>query len=214
MRSPGLLGLIGVIAIAFALGVLFLPHSPAELRSAILGLGLAAPIVALAAWALLTPAMFSGTLLAAASGLAFGAAGGVAVAVAGAVLGGLVAFALARSVGQSPVQAWMLRSRRLAKLHSIVEQRGFAALLAARLMPGVPATGLHYAAGLSPVSVRSFAAAIAVGALLKTAPYALLGQGLASGSSVTIFAAFGSIVLGAIAAALLVRRLRLPAATA
>jgi uncharacterized membrane protein YdjX (TVP38/TMEM64 family) len=214
MRSPRLLGLIGVIAVAFALGALFLPHSPAELRSAILGLGLAAPIVALAAWTLLTPAMFSGTVLAAASGLAFGAAGGVAVAVAGAVLGGLVAFSLARSIGHAPAQTWMLRSRRLAKLHALVEQRGFVALLAARLMPGVPVTGLHYAAGLSPVSVRSFAAAIAVGALLKTAPYALLGQGLASGSSATIFAAFGSIALGTIAAALLVRRLRLPAATA
>lgn len=140
--------------------------------------------------------------------------GWVAIAVAGAVLGGLVAFALARSVGQSPVQAWVLRSRRLAKLHAIVDQRGFAALLAARLMPGMPVTGLHYAAGLSPVSVRSFAAAIAVGALLRTAPYALLGPGLASGSSVTVFAAFGSIVLGAVAAALLVRRLRLRTATA
>jgi uncharacterized membrane protein YdjX (TVP38/TMEM64 family) len=214
MRSPGLVGLICVIALAFALGALFLPHSPAELRSDIVGLGLAAPIVALAAWALLTPAMFSGTLLAAASGLAFGAAGGVAVAVAGAVLGGLVAFGLARSIGHAQVEPWMLRSRRLAKLHALVEQRGFVALLAARLMPGVPVTGLHYVAGLSPASVRSFVAAIAVGALLKTAPYALLGQGLASGSSLTILAAFASILLGGMAAALLVRRLRLPAATA
>ena len=214
MRSPGLLGLIGVVALAFALGVLLLPHSPAGLRSAILGLGIAAPIVALAAWTLLTPAMFSGTLLAAASGLTFGAPGGVAIAVAGAVLGGVAAFALARSVGQVRVQAWMLRHERLKRLHALIEERGFAALLAARLMPGVPATGLHYAAGLSPVSVRSFAAAIAVGALLKTAPYAVLGQGLASGSSATILAAVGSILLGAIAAALLVRRLCLHAASA
>jgi uncharacterized membrane protein YdjX (TVP38/TMEM64 family) len=212
MRSRGLPALTGAIALAFAAGALFLPHSPAELHSAVLGLGVAAPIVALAAWTLLTPAMFSGTLLAAASGLAFGAAGGVAIAVAGAVLGGLAAFALARSVGRAPVEARMLRSGRLARVHAVLEERGFPALLAARLMPGVPVTGLHYVAGFSPVRARSFAAAIAVGALLKTAPYALLGQGLASGSSLAIFAAVGSIVFGGLMAALLVRRLRPPAA--
>jgi uncharacterized membrane protein YdjX (TVP38/TMEM64 family) len=210
MRSRRLPGLIVVIALAFAAGALFLPHSPAELRSVVLGLGLAAPIVALAAWTLLTPAMFSGTLLAAASGLAFGAAGGVAIAVGGAVLGGLAAFTLARSVGRAPLEARMLRSGRLAKLHSVVEQKGFIALLAARLMPGMPVTGLHYVAGVSPVSARSFAAAIAVGALLKTAPYALLGQGLVSGSSLAVFAAVGSVVLGGLTAGLLARSLRIP----
>jgi uncharacterized membrane protein YdjX (TVP38/TMEM64 family) len=214
MRSRGLPGLIALVALAFAAGVLFLPHSPAELRSAVLGLGLAAPIAALMAWTLLTPAMFSGTVLAAASGLAFGAPGGVAIAIGGAVLGGLAAFALARSVARTPVEARMLSSGRLAKVRAVVEERGFLALLVARLMPGVPVTALHYVAGVSPVRVRSFAAAMIVGALLKTAPYALLGQGLASGSSLTIFVAAGSVGVGALIAALLARRLRIPVATA
>ena len=84
----------------------------------------------------------------------------------------------------------------------------FAAILAARLMPGVPATGLHYAAGVSPVGTRAFAAAMAIGALLRTVPYAILGQGLSSGSIATILIAAGSVALGAVSAGLLVRQIR------
>ena len=75
-------------------------------------------------------------------------------------------------------------------------------------MPGVPATALHYAAGASPVRVRPFTAAIAIGALLRTTPYALLGQGLGSGSLLTIGVAAASIAIGATGAALLARGMR------
>jgi uncharacterized membrane protein YdjX (TVP38/TMEM64 family) len=210
MRSRRPLILIGLVALAFIATVMLLPHSPSELRTLLVGAGLAAPAIALGAWILLTPAMFPGTLLAAASGLAFGAVGGAAVALAGAVLGGLAAFALARWVGREGVEGHMLRSERLRNLHALLERRGFLALLAARLMPGVPVTGLHYVAGVSPVRMTSFAAAIAIGAALRTTPYALLGQGLAAGSEATVLIAVGSIALGAASAALLVRRLRVP----
>ena len=65
-------------------------------------------------------------------------------------------------------------------------------------MPGVPATGLHYAAGVSPVRARAFAGAMAIGALLRTVPYAILGQGLSTGSIATILIAGGSVALGAV----------------
>ena len=79
------------------------------------------------------------------------------------------------------------------------------AQLAARLMPGVPATGLHYVAGVAPVGVRAFAAAMALGALLRTAPCAVLGQGIGSESLATILIAGASIAVGAVTAAVLVR---------
>ena len=75
-------------------------------------------------------------------------------------------------------------------------------------MPGVPATGLHYAAGVSPVRTRAFAGAIAIGALLRTVPYAILGQGLSSGSITTILIAGGSIALGGVSAGMLIRQIR------
>jgi hypothetical protein len=45
---------------------------------------------------------------------------------------------------------------------------------------------------------------------LRTVPYALLGDGLGSGSLLTTVVAAGSIVLSGLAAAVLVRRIRRP----
>jgi uncharacterized membrane protein YdjX (TVP38/TMEM64 family) len=187
---------------------LWLPHSPSELRDLALSAGVAAPAVALAAWVVLTPALFPGPVLAAAGGLAFGALGGTALACSGAVLGGVAAFWLARTIARGPATRLARRSARLARIHALLETRGFAAVLSARMMPGVPATGLYYAAGSSPVRLRAFAPAIAVGALLRTTPYALLGQGLASGSAVGIGIAAASIAIGGAVALLLLRGLR------
>jgi uncharacterized membrane protein YdjX (TVP38/TMEM64 family) len=193
---------------AFAAAMILLPHSPADVRELLTGLGPAGPVIAFVAWAVLTPAMFPGTLLAAAGGLAFGALGGSMLAFGGAVAGGLVAFAIARGTARGSVERFMQSRPRLLRIHALLERRGFAAVLAARLMPGVPVTGLHYAAGISPVRVRAFAAAMAIGALLRTVPYALLGQGIGTGSLPAMLVAGGSIALGGLAAAILVRQLR------
>jgi len=203
-RAAGLI----VVALAASAAAFLLPHSPSGLRGLLAEAGPGAPLIALAAWILLTPAMFPGTVLAAASGLAFGASGGSLLAFSGAVAGGLTAFALARTAARRPVQRFVQRKPRLARSHALLERRGFAAILTARLMPGVPATGLHYAAGVSPVSPRAFAGAIAIGALLRTVPYSILGQGLTSGSITTILIAGGSIALGGVSAGMLIRQIR------
>ena len=54
----------------------------------------------------------------------------------------------------------------------------------------------------------AFAGAMAIGALLRTVPYAMLGQGLGSGSVTTILIAFGSFSLGGVSAAILTRQIR------
>ena len=198
-----------VVAVAVsAVAAFLLPHSPSGLRGLLLETGPFAPLIALAAWIVLTPALFPGNVLAAACGLAFGAFTGSLLAVGGAVGGGLIAFALARTAARQPVQRFVQRKPRLVRTHALLERRGFAAILAARLMPGVPATGLHYAAGVSPIRTRAFAAAMAIGALLRTVPYAILGQGLSSGSITTILIAAGSIALGAVSAGMLMRKIR------
>jgi hypothetical protein len=58
---------------------------------------------------------------------------------------------------------------------------------------------------MSRVRPGAFLAAMAVAAPLRTVPYAVLGTGLAAGSILTVVVAAGSIGLGAIASALLVR---------
>jgi uncharacterized membrane protein YdjX (TVP38/TMEM64 family) len=207
MLTRRLIALAPVVAVAIGAAVA-LPHSPAELRHGVLSAGVAAPLVMLAAWLVLTPALFPGPVLAAGGGLAFGAAGGAALAWVGAVLGGLAAFTVARTVARRAVEPHIRRRRRLALLNGVLEQRGFAAILAARLMPGAPASGLYYAAGVSSVRGSAFTAAIAIGALLRTTPYALLGDGLATGSAVPLIAAASSVAIGAAGAALLLRRAR------
>jgi uncharacterized membrane protein YdjX (TVP38/TMEM64 family) len=205
---PRLLGPLGLVLLAVITATVLLPHSPAELRDLVAGAGLAAPVAALVAWVLLTPALFPGTVLAAAGGLAFGAVGGAVLAFGGAVLGGLAAFALARTAAGEVGRRLMRRSPRLARVNEQLERRGFTAILAARLMPGVPATALHYAAGASPVRYGAFTAAIAIGALVRTAPYAVLGQGLASGSPLAAALAVIPVAIGAAGGMVLVRRMR------
>jgi uncharacterized membrane protein YdjX (TVP38/TMEM64 family) len=208
--SHRLLCLVIPALAAVGAAAVLLPHSPAGLRELLLAVGPAAPAIALGAWILLTPALFPGSVLAAAGGLAFGALGGAALAFVGALAGGLAAFALARTGARGSAERLIARSTKLASIDSLVARHGFAAILASRLMPGVPATALHYAAGVSQVRPRDFGAAIAVGALLRTVPYALLGTALASGSALTLLVAGGSIALGALVAAALVRHIRQP----
>jgi uncharacterized membrane protein YdjX (TVP38/TMEM64 family) len=196
------------VLLAVVAAAALLPHSPSELRHLVLAVGVAAPVVALAAWVVLTPALFPGTLLAAASGLTFGAIWGTALALGGAVLGGLAAFTLARTLARGPALHLVRRSTTLARAHARLERHGFAAVLAARLMPGVPASGLYYAAGVSSVRRGAFTAAIAIGAVLRTTPYALLGVGLASGSAIPVVIAAASIATGGGGAMLLLRQLR------
>jgi uncharacterized membrane protein YdjX (TVP38/TMEM64 family) len=201
-----LAALVPVLLAAIAAGFL-LPHSPSGLRDIVLAAGIAAPAIVLAAWVVLTPALFPGTLLAAAGGMAFGTVGGTALALGGAVLGGLAAFTLARTAGRRPAERFAQRSPRLVRLQALLERRGFAAILAARLMPGVPASGLYYAARVSPVRYGAFTAAIAIGALLRTTPYALLGDSLGSGSMISIAIAAASVAIGGGSALLIMRRL-------
>jgi uncharacterized membrane protein YdjX (TVP38/TMEM64 family) len=207
MPPRRLCALVALAVVAMVATGLLLPHSPTALRELLRSAGPAAPLAALAAWIVLTPALFPGTVLAAAGGLAFGAFGGAALAFGGAVAGGLAAFTLARTAASGAADGLVARSARLARVNTLLERRGFAAVLAARLTPGVPATGLHYVAGTSRVRPAAFVAAMAVAAPLRTVPYAVLGTGLASGSALTLVVAAGSIAIGGVASGLLVRNL-------
>jgi uncharacterized membrane protein YdjX (TVP38/TMEM64 family) len=205
-----LAALLPVVVVGIAAAIL-LPHSPAELRQVGLAAGVAAPVVLVAAWVVLTPALFPGPLLAAAGGLAFGVAGGTALSWVGAVLGGLASFTIARTIGRGAVQSHVRRSPRLARVNALLERRGFAAILAARMMPGAPASVLYYAAGVSSVRRSAFTAAIAIGAVLRTTPYALLGNGLATGSAAVLIIAASSVAVGAACSTLLLRHARVGA---
>ncbi len=196
----------GVGASAVAAAALA-PHSPGALSAAVADLGVLAPLVVLAAWALLTPALFPGTVLAATGGLALGAVMGTAVSLAGALLGALAAFAVARAGGGRA--SGRIGGEHLRALRARLERRGFLAVLLLRAAPGVPATALNYAAGLSRIRVRDFAAGIALGGSPRVAAYALLGGSLfhpTSPAAIAGLTLLAAMTLGAPAAMLVARR--------
>jgi uncharacterized membrane protein YdjX (TVP38/TMEM64 family) len=168
-----LLALALAIAAAFAAAFAFLPHDPAAVaRMADAPPALLAAI-ALAAWALLTPALVSGTLLAAATGLLLGGVAGMPVALVGATLGGIAAFGVARRFGRGPAEA--LAGERVTRIRERVERRPLLAIVIARAAPGSPATVLNYAIGLTNVRLRHFVLGTLIGGAPRVLAYTALG---------------------------------------
>jgi uncharacterized membrane protein YdjX (TVP38/TMEM64 family) len=196
---------LAVVAM-FAAAALGMPHSPNGLRALIEPLGIVAPLGFALMWALLTPALFPGTVLAAASGLLFGAAEGTAVSMVGGTAGCVLAFALSRRFGARAAEE--LSGPRIQRLQERIERRGFLSVLGARLAPGVPVTLLNYAAGLSRVRLRDFAAAIAIGGAPRAFAYTALGGSGGRLDSPLAITGIALIALPALAGAVLLLRSR------
>ncbi len=167
------------------------------------GYGVAGPLIFIAASALLTVMMFPGPLLAGAAGLLFGTALGTPVAIVAATAGGCLAFLVGRYWAHDAVVA--VAGRRVRAIRAWIAERGFFAVLYARLAPAVPYNLVNYTAGLSPVSLRAFAAATAIGASPRAFAYAALGGHLGDLGSPTALVAIGLLVAMAIGGAIAFR---------
>jgi uncharacterized membrane protein YdjX (TVP38/TMEM64 family) len=150
--------------------------SAQRVRDWIDGYGVAGPLVFIAVSAALTPALFPGPLLSGASGLLFGTALGTPISIIAATLGAVLAFSLARRLAHDAVE--QLQGPRLAALRAWVGRRGFLSILYARIAPGIPYSLVNYAAGLSPVALRAFVAATAIGCAPRAFAYTALGGNL------------------------------------
>jgi uncharacterized membrane protein YdjX (TVP38/TMEM64 family) len=168
------------------------------------GYGAAGPLVFIVASSLLTVALFPGPLLAGAAGLLFGTALGTPVAIVSATTGACLAFLLGRRWAHDAVEA--AAGPRVRSIRAWIGARGFYAVLYARLAPGIPYNLVNYAAGLSPVSLRAFAAATALGASPRAFAYAALGGHLGDLDSPTALVAIGLLVVMAIAGLIAFRR--------
>jgi uncharacterized membrane protein YdjX (TVP38/TMEM64 family) len=160
--------------------------------------------VFIAVSATLTVCLFPGPLLAGASGLLFGTALGTPVSIAAATLGAVLAFLLARRIAHDAVVE--LQGRRLAALRAWVGRRGFLSVLYARLAPGLPYNLVNYAAGLSPVTLRAFTAATALGCAPRAFAYTALGGSLNNLGSPEAIIAIVVLVVMAVAGLVFGRR--------
>lgn len=110
---------------------------------------------------------FPAEILALCAGAVFGTILGAALIWTGAMLGALVAFALARRLGQGAVRGWLSETQ-VRQLDAWTEERGALALLAARLVPVIAFNLINYAAGLTRVRLWTFVWTTALGILPVT----------------------------------------------
>jgi uncharacterized membrane protein YdjX (TVP38/TMEM64 family) len=124
--------------------------------------------------ALLTP--ISRTAVSVLLGAVAGFPAGLALALAGGLLGGLAGFALSRALGRETVLR--LAGRRIARVDRLLGERGFLAVLGARLMPVAPFAVISYVAGLSGVRLRAYLLGTAVGLAPWSVLYVAIGASL------------------------------------
>jgi len=201
LRLAGLAAALAAFVLVLALSGSI---SAAKVRSWVDGYGAAGPLVFIAVSASLTVVLFPGPVLAAASGLLFGTALGTPVSIASATLGATLAFCLSRWWAHDAVVA--LAGPRLHALRAWVGRRGFLTVLYARIAPGVPYTLVNYAAGLTPIALRSFVAATAIGVAPRAFAYTALGGSLGDLGSPEAIAAVAVLAAMALGGALLARR--------
>jgi uncharacterized membrane protein YdjX (TVP38/TMEM64 family) len=87
-----------------------------------------------------------------------------------------------------------------------VGRRGFLSVLYARIAPGVPYSLVNYAAGLTPMLLRSFVAATAIGVAPRAFAYTALGGSLGDLSSPEALIAIGVLVAMSLLGLVLARR--------
>ena len=173
-------------------------------RDRVDGFGLAGPLVFVVVSASLTVVLFPGPLLAGASGLLFGTALGTPLSITAATLGACLAFSLSRWWAHDAVAE--LAGPRLRALRNWLGDRGFVSVIYARLIPGMPYNLVNYAAGMTPIRLRAFAAGTAVGAAPRAFAYTALGGSLDDLGSPEAIVAFAVLVVMALAGLPLARR--------
>lgn len=179
-------------------------RSPSEIGRAAGGAGAWAPLAFVALCVALTLAFFPFPLVAAAGGLLFGTLDGTLLSILGGTIGALLAFAIAHHGAGDWIQP--LAGERLRRLLDAIERRGFAAVLYARIVPGVPRDLANYAFGLTRVGIGAFASATIIGIAPRAFAYSALGGSLGSFDSTESVLAITTLVgLGAVGL-ILVRR--------
>ncbi|MBA3520477.1 MAG: TVP38/TMEM64 family protein [Rhizobiales bacterium] len=181
------LAVLGASAlIAFALtdprsgawDIVALLSSVERMEEAIASWGIWAPIASMLLMVAHSFLPFPAEMLAVANGMLFGLVVGAAITWAGAMVGALLAFGLARWMGQAFVRR-RIGEERWRRVESWMTGQGVKALLLARLTPVISFNLVNYAAGLAGVGWWTFTWTTAVGILPITIASVLVGSHMA-----------------------------------
>lgn len=114
------------------------------------------------------------TPLTVAAGTLFGVVQGSLIVIIAATLSALLAFGAGRLLGRPAIER--CTGRRMAQAQRLLERRGLAAVLIARLVPVIPFTALNYAAGTTHLRLRPFVLGTVLGIVPATTAYVALGR--------------------------------------
>jgi uncharacterized membrane protein YdjX (TVP38/TMEM64 family) len=184
-RIPFLI--LGLLAVAFAAGALArgrigVVHSPESIRFWVQSLGWQAPLIFVALVVFRQFLLLPSAILLPVGGLCFGALAGTGLGAIGIVLSGLMKYLIARSIGRDSVESWL--GERFRRFGGRLDRGGPVVVGLITAHPMGPMGPCHWGAGLSSIRLPAFAVAVAAGALLRSAAYALVGSTLlAPGSS-------------------------------
>jgi uncharacterized membrane protein YdjX (TVP38/TMEM64 family) len=175
-----------------------------DVRSWVDAFGPLAPLAYVPMSALLGMALVPGPILAGASGLLFGAAVGTAVTLASATLSAVLALLVARHAGRDGAR--QLGGERLEAAERLLERHGTGAVVAQRLMPGVPDAPCSYAAGLVGITVAQIAVGTVIGSAPRAFSYTAIGASLDDPASPLALAGILALVATTIVGAEVARR--------
>ncbi len=184
-RGPAraLLLLAGLAVIAAALFLLPVGGWIAALAEWARGAGVAGALGFAAIYAFATVLLLPGSLFTLGAGLVWGPLLGVLVAWPAATLGAILSFVAGRTIARGAVSRAAARRPRLAAVEEAISRDGFRIVLLLRLSPLFPFNLVNYASALTPVRLRDFAVATAVGIVPGSFLYAYLGSVLGSAAA-------------------------------
>lgn len=196
--------LLAALTAGYAVLWLVRPFSPDGVREWLEPLGAVAPLVFVGVSVLLGLALVPGPVLAGAAGLLFGAGVGTVLSVGAAVVTGVLAMLIARRVGRAGLDSFELRW--VAVMSAALQRHGLWAVVAQRLMPGVPDAPCSYAAGLLRVRVLHLALGTAIGAVPRAFGYSAIGDSLDEPGSPQSLIGLAVVVTTALVGAYVARR--------
>lgn len=151
-----------------------------SVRDALLGFGALAPAASIAlnvVQGVLAP--IPGFVVPFINGVVFGTWWGALITWVGGIGAAAACFAISRTFGRGLAERLCGRSALLARANTTVERHGLAAVVLARLAPGMPFDAFSYVGGLTSIRFAPFITGTAIGSAPHAFLYALLGDHLA-----------------------------------
>jgi uncharacterized membrane protein YdjX (TVP38/TMEM64 family) len=176
------------------------------IRGTIDDLGMAAPLVYVLLYGVVTVLLLPGTPFTVGAGLLFGPVLGSVTALVGATLGATLSFLVGRVIGRSAVE--QLAGRRVQAIDDFLSSRGFIAILMVRLIPLFPFNVVNLVSGITALKLRDYVLGTAIGIIPGTVLLAALGGSIDDPTSPLFLGALGGFVALTVVSGLVARRMR------